>query len=268
VQYVFAVTAGFAAGRPPINSDENPAVEFCFVFELPDELTPRCVADGFGEVFVADHVLHSECFHADRLVLTNQPGSQLMKMILTGILDAGVQAGYPLLLLSISFTAFREFTQLPLRTGKTIRILMGESGISNLLTGTQSEERCKADIHTNHRINRWEWFEWGFEDQGSMVPAGSIKCHRDTRNRHAFGEGSGPPDFQWVVHLRENQLIPVQCEGVARVLRALLLTPFLESRVTTLLIEEPLERPIEVAEGLLQVHAAGFVHPLKPTRFL
>ena len=75
---------------PPVYTDQCPAVPFCLVLQLPDKLRPAGILDGAVESGLllnlasrcfccsfcrSTHVLHCQCFYADRLVLTNQFGA-------------------------------------------------------------------------------------------------------------------------------------------------------------------------------------------------
>src|SRR5216684_1757503 len=62
------VKAAFGGWVPLVNLDKSPSIPLCFVFQLPDELTPSHIRDGFCQAVVFDHVLDLQTLDAYDLV--------------------------------------------------------------------------------------------------------------------------------------------------------------------------------------------------------
>jgi len=51
-RYVTAVSTALTAGEPTVNLYQCPTVPLAFVFQLPHQLRPTCISNGWGQVAV------------------------------------------------------------------------------------------------------------------------------------------------------------------------------------------------------------------------
>ena len=66
-----ATGTAFAGREKPPDLNVCPAMPASLVLKLPGELPPACICNVLDQFRVLDHVLHSEVFNADNLVLVN-----------------------------------------------------------------------------------------------------------------------------------------------------------------------------------------------------
>ena len=52
-------------GIPAINFDQGTPIPRCFVVQLPEQLAPSHIGDGFGERWMLHHLLHGQRLHRD-----------------------------------------------------------------------------------------------------------------------------------------------------------------------------------------------------------
>ena len=53
-----------------------------FVFQLSDELTPRCICNRLGQLVVAKHIFNRQVFDADSVIAPHQLSRQFVKRVL------------------------------------------------------------------------------------------------------------------------------------------------------------------------------------------
>ena len=68
---IFAGLAAWIEGRDFHYRASRPR---CFVFQLPEELSPGGIRNTFCQMVVSQHPLHIKVFHTDDLVLIHQCG--------------------------------------------------------------------------------------------------------------------------------------------------------------------------------------------------
>lgn len=84
---------GFAGGVPPINLDHGAPVPGGLVLQLAYKLAPADISDGFGKARMLHHVLDRQALTADRLVLTDQLGGELVLVVSSSIGNARMDPG-------------------------------------------------------------------------------------------------------------------------------------------------------------------------------
>src|SRR5258708_1365086 len=85
-----AVKAAFGKGIELVNLDKHTSIPGCFVFQLPDELTPANIADSLSKAVVLDHVLDSQALHAHDLVFVDDARRKLVLIVSSSISNAGM----------------------------------------------------------------------------------------------------------------------------------------------------------------------------------
>src|SRR5213595_465099 len=87
------VKAAFGRWEERVDLDERSAVPGGFVFQLADELPPTHIVNGLGEAVILDHVLDAQTLDANRLVLANEAGRELVLVVATAISNSRMNAG-------------------------------------------------------------------------------------------------------------------------------------------------------------------------------
>ncbi len=75
------IKAPFGGWVPLVNLDEGTPIPLCFVFQLPDKLTPSHITNGFCQAMVFDHILDVQTLDADRLVFTDNASREFVLII-------------------------------------------------------------------------------------------------------------------------------------------------------------------------------------------
>jgi hypothetical protein len=70
----------FRAGKEPIECKIASAVPFGFVFQLPEHLSPRSIADRLSETMILEQIRSTQSFNKDRLVFADRLGCELTIM--------------------------------------------------------------------------------------------------------------------------------------------------------------------------------------------
>src|SRR5438132_13510824 len=80
-----AVKAAFGGRVERVNFDQRSAIPGRFVFQLADELPPANIVNRLGQAVVLDHVLDPQALDANRLVLANDAGRELLLIVTTPV---------------------------------------------------------------------------------------------------------------------------------------------------------------------------------------
>src|SRR4051812_2758374 len=88
------VKAAFGGWVPLVNLDNGTAIPFCFVFQLPDKLTPSHIRDGLCQAVVLDHVFDSQALKAYDLVLTYDFRRELVLVVSSSISNFLMDTGH------------------------------------------------------------------------------------------------------------------------------------------------------------------------------
>ena len=108
-----------------------------------------------------------------------------------------------------------------------------------------------------------------FLDEDAHMPALRwVKAHGHRGGFRAFRQGPRPGYRQWFLQFGETQLASVPFERAPRVFGGTAARLLLERGVGVLLFEETGERPLQMAQGLLEGHAGHVVEERQPVGLL
>jgi hypothetical protein len=260
---MLAGMTGFRRGVPLINLDQGSSIPLGFVFELADKLAPSHIADRFCKAVVLDHVLDCQTLNADHLVFVNNAGRELVLVVTTTIIDAGMHTGdFETCFLSVLRSLL--FLGMPtLGLCQPLRILCKEGGIANPLTGGEDDHRLESQIQTDY-VGRWgQGLARLFNQDRDKIAVRTILGDRDRTRLDVLGKISMEVDMQRSIHLGKSELfgvgVPLEC--VCRVGGRLTLLLFLAGWVSGTALKEVLESSIQVPERLLNRDRGDFCQP-------
>ncbi len=84
------IKATFGGRIELVNLDKGTCIPLCFVLQLPDELTPTDVRDGFSQAMVFDHILDLQTLDADHLVFADQLCRELVLIVTASVAERNV----------------------------------------------------------------------------------------------------------------------------------------------------------------------------------
>ena len=79
------IKAAFGGRIPLVNLDQGSPIPCGLVFQLPDELTPSHIRDGFCQAVVFDHVLDLQTLDTYDLVLAYDASRELVLIVSSAI---------------------------------------------------------------------------------------------------------------------------------------------------------------------------------------
>ena len=138
---------------PRVNLDDLEAVEGRLVLQHGRELAQPGVVDARGQLGAA-HPGDVEGFHAHRLVLTDQPGGELMVEVPAGVGHPGVQPGDPATGLLPVLAALVLAGHVALGTDQRLLPLPQPTRVVDLLPGGEGREAGQAEVNPNRRVHR------------------------------------------------------------------------------------------------------------------
>src|SRR5450759_3445517 len=145
------VKAAFGGGVPFVNLDQGSSIPLCFILQLPHELAPSHIGDGFGEAVVLHHVLDGQTLDAYDLVLAYDLCRELVLIITPSLGNTGVYSGNLLAGLVSILGAFALPGMLALRFRQLLFIFGKEAGVAIGVTVGGVHYSGKG---RDHRISR------------------------------------------------------------------------------------------------------------------
>ena len=94
IHYRAARRTGLARRTPTVDVDKGTSMPLAFVLQLANELAPAGIANSPGKRMVRHHAAHIQVLDCDRLVFTNQPGTQVMQEVAANIRNLLVDLGH------------------------------------------------------------------------------------------------------------------------------------------------------------------------------
>ncbi len=255
------VKAAFGRGVELVNLDKGTPIPDRFVLQLPDELTPTHVTDGFCQAMVFEHVLDVQTLDTDRLVLTDQLCRELLLRITATITDTSVDPSHLEPSFGAVLTALLFLGETTLSTCQFLLILVEELRIAVGLSIGGDHHRLQAqvkpDLFVDHRPER----DVLLDQDGHEVASGGILAHRHRRRLTSLGQGARPVDVQRSLHLGEGEGLPIPFEGRADVRSGLIAMPFLEGGILGAPFKEMAEGAVKMPERLLERNRRHVIQP-------
>jgi hypothetical protein len=256
--------AHLRARVPAVNHDQLTAGTLALVFQLAAELAPAAVRNGPGHAPVADHVLHSEVLDRDQVVAADQAGGGLVQEVAAGAGDLAVGPGYLGPGLGPVGRAFLAAGQPPLVAGQVAGLALQVPGIGDPVAFAGHREVVHAQINTHRPAGRGQRLRWLGIDGQRHVPAAVGLFGHEHRGRVQPGHVDvrpRPHERQRARDLSEAQHTAAHSERRPGVLRRLAALAGLKPRIAGSSGEERGERPLLVAQGLLQRDRRHLVQP-------
>src|SRR5205823_4684859 len=144
-QNVSTVKTAFGGGIERVDLDKGSSIPGRFVFQLADTLAPSDITDGLGQAMVLD----LQTLHANRLVLTDHAGREVLLIIATAI---GYSRVDPSHLAAGLLTVARAFFLLAKATVCTCQFLLvtrKEFGVAKGVPIGGDHHRLKSQVQPN-----------------------------------------------------------------------------------------------------------------------
>lgn len=256
--------AGFAAREEAIHLHQGAPIPAGFVFQLANQLTPARISDRAAVSLATQHPLHAQVLDGDQLVLLDQPCRELVQVIPARVGDPGVDAGNPLpRLLAIARTLLLSSQRL-LRLCQALAVLIETTRVRDRLSLAGDQQVFEPQVYTDAALDSRERLDGVIVHQQGDVPTpGRRERNRHSGRRAALGNLSAPADRQRFRALGQEQLPITPTKGRTAELSRATVALLLEGRVFGPLGEEVGERPLEMAQRLLQRDAGDLIEELQ-----
>ncbi|MBP2346303.1 hypothetical protein JOF58_005163 [Streptomyces cinnamonensis] len=240
-------------GEPTVDGDQFPPVPGRFVLQHGPQLAPGRITHRPGDPAVPQHVADGQVLDHERLVLTHESSRQLVQVIPAPVGDPGMDPRNPLTGLGPVIAALLLPRQGPLSTRQPLPLPAPVPRIGDLLPRRERDEGHQPHVDAHHGSGIRYRTGNVLTQQGHEPPPGTVPRHGDAGRLRVDGQRLGPDDVQGLRHLRQSQLSIAITERGARVPGRGLRPPLrLEARVFRLVLPEPCERCVQVAQRLLE----------------
>ena len=258
---MLAYVTGFRRGVPTVNFDQRPTIPGSLIFQLTDELTPSCITDGLSQTVIFEHALDSETLDANHLVFVDDASRDLVLVVTSAIIDAGMDSGdFQACLLPVLGT-FHLFRKLPLGFCQLLLVFSEIVRIANRLTAGERHHRLNAKIDANHLGDDWQSFNVVLYQNGDEVAICAVLRNGDTGRSGSFGQGPVPVDVQRPIQFCQRQHGSIPLEGIGGVGGGLSVLFSLECRVFGTPFKEIDKGAIQVAKRLLKRNRRDICQP-------
>lgn len=250
----------FTAGEEAVNGDQLFAVARALVSQHRARLTKTRIVKRARKAVVPDHTAHVQIFDADQVKASHQIGRNLVQMILTGSGNAGVNARNLAALRLPPLAAFGFTRKMALLMRQLTLALASMFRVSDAFAAGKRGQTVDAEVHADAVAGFGQFFKVFIKAQRHEVTPATIFGYRDCRG-HTL-ERPRPTHFD-AAQTRNCQRVSfgIELKRTARVFGALRAAPLLKRRVACALVEEVLERGLQVSKRLLRWHARNFVQP-------
>ncbi len=255
------VKAAFGGGIPLINLDQGSAIPYGFVLQLPHELTPSDIGDGFGKAVVGDHVLDGQTLDAYDLVLAYDLGRELVLIITASVGDAGVYPSNLLARLLPVLGAFALLRVRALRVCQFLFVLGKEARVAVGVTIGGDDHRLQAQVQPDHLGGHRQGRDVLFNEQRDEVAPGTVLRDGDGCGLAPIGQGTRPTDLQRGIHLCQRETGAIPLEGGGRVLCRLDAVLLVERGIACTPFKEIAERFVQMSERLLRRNTRDLIEP-------
>src|SRR5689334_16156094 len=147
----------FRTGIPTITLDQSAPIPRRFVLQLADELAPADIVNGLCQRRMLGHRLHMQTLDANRLVLTNDAGRELVREITAPVGNSGMNTGdYTACFVAVLGTTFL-LGKTPLGLRQFLFILSKVARVAHLLAAIQNDHIMQTEInaHLSRRDGQW-----------------------------------------------------------------------------------------------------------------
>ncbi len=255
------IKAPFGGGVELVNLDNGSSIPGGFVLQLPDELTPSHVGDGFSQAVVLDHVLDLQTLDAYDLVFAYDLSRELVLIVTSTIRNLLMDASDLETSLVSILRAFFLLGVPPLGSCQFLFILVEELGIPMSMPIGGDDHGLQAQVKSYLFIHHRQGLNVFLNQDGDKVAIRFIFGDRDTTWLASIGQGSAPDDVNRGIHLGKSKMFSIPGKSIARIGSRLLVTLLFEGGIRCTPFKEVAEGFIEMAQGLLQRNRRNFIEP-------
>src|SRR2546426_2854026 len=255
------VKAAFGRRVPLVNLDEGPSIPLGFILQLPGELTPSDIRDGFCQRVVFDHMLDLQTLDTYDLVFAYDASRELVLIVSSSIGNLLMDASDFETSLVPVLGAFFLFRMPSLCLCQFLFIRGREFGVTMGLSIGGDHHRLQAQIKSNRLRSNFQWLHVFFYQDGNKVAFSVIFGDGDTTWLASIGQGTVPYGGKRGLHLRQREMMPVPAKRIARIGSGLLLTFLFEGGIVSTSFEEVAKSFIKMPESLLQRNRRNLTKP-------
>lgn len=255
-----AVVAPLAGRKEAINLGERLPIAVALVLQESRKLPHRGVTECASEAVIPNHAAHVQIFDADRVEPTHDVCRDLLHVVESRVRYLRLYASDFETLKFPAITSFLAPCEDTLGFGEFAGFLLEQSWVGDVLAVGQCGESVDAEIDADGLAGLRQRGDRLVEDQRHKVPTIAALGYR--RSGGGTHEGSRPVDIK-TSEFSDGQVAVdgVPLEGAQRVLSGLWAVLFLERRVAGALVEEVVERSLEMSECLLRRDAGDLFKP-------
>ncbi len=248
----------FAGGVPAINLDHAAPVPGSLVLQLAHKLAPADISNGFGQGGMLQHVLDRQALAADRLVLTDQSGGELVLVVSSAIGNARMDLGDFVPRLLTVLRAFFLASKPPVGLGQLLLVTGKRAGIVEGLAIGGDNHRLEPQVDPDLVGRLGQGGDFFFHQQGDKVAARLIATDGDGGRGRPLGQITRPDNRERGIHLGQGERPILPGESAAGIFGALLAMPLLEGRIVCTPLKKVAVSASQVTQALLQGHTRDF----------
>lgn len=151
---ILAATGRQFTRAPWIDLSAHSPSLFRFVRCESDQLIPRCVCNGLGEVSILEHTFNVQFLKDENAKTIDQCSAQLVSEVVSPVSDSLMDTSDNRSPVSSLNSSFRRNTEFPLRFGQRLLFLSKESGILNCLSIGKGRKLRQSTVNPGHFIGR------------------------------------------------------------------------------------------------------------------
>ena len=255
------VKAAFGRRVPLVNLDEGTSIPLGFILQLPGELTPSDIRDGFCQRVVFDHMLDLQTLDTYDLVFAYDASRELVLIVSSSIGNLLMDASDFETSLVPVLGAFFLFRMPSLCFRKLLFIRGREFGVTMRLSIGGDHHRLQAQIQSNRLRSNFQGLDVFFYQDGNKVAVSFIFGDGDAPGLTSIGQGTMPRDFQRSIHLGQGEMMPLPGKGVAGIGGSLLVPFLFEGGIVSSPFKEVAKGFLEMSEGLLEYDRRNLIEP-------
>ena len=210
---------------PLLNLDQGSPIPRCLVLKLAGKLTPTHIANTLSQGVVLEHVLDLQTLDADRLVLTNNAGRELLLIISPPISYLGVCLSDLEPCLSTVLTPLLLFAEATGSLGQFLLIRACVPWIAHVFPIGSDNHTLQAKIKPHLLLHDRQVLDILFDQDGHEIAPCGVLGDGHGRGLASFGKWATPHNIQRCIHPGERESSSIPLEGGTYVSNGLLPMP-------------------------------------------
>lgn len=262
---VTARRAHLAARKPAVDFDDRAPGALGLGLQQAGNHPDAGIRHAASQAVVLNHASQVQILDVDRVELLDQIGRQLLRNILAGVRDFGVQLRNGMHRMLAPIAALGLARQPALQHRHALLVAVGVLRVRDALAAishrlAQRRQSTQAEVDADCLAGRWQWDGRDLDDRRDEVAPAGVAQDADARR---FEDFVARPYHLERADLgnRQRARVGLELETALGVLGRLRAKLALEARIGCALLEEVRVGCLQVAQRLLQRHARYLVEP-------